>query len=100
MKKFTFAVSLFVFQSVLFSQEVGKKGTFYFGLGTHRSFYTKSDIRFISKEKPGFDFTLQKVRARDDQGFKLSGDGAAQYSYVIGYYLKRKTSESSSILIT
>ena len=66
-----------------------KGGTIYFALGTHRSFYSKSDISFKSSIYPLFDFTLQNVRAKDDQGLKFNNSGAPQYSYQLGYYSNR-----------
>ncbi len=65
----------------------GGKGVLYMGFGTNLSFYSKSDIHFTSSN---FDFTLYKVRGRDDGGLKFDGGGAAQYSYQVGYYFKKK----------
>jgi hypothetical protein len=64
------------------------RGILYFGFGSHLSYYSPSDIRFISN-KGEFDFTLKNVRAKDDRGIKLKGD-AAQYSYQVGYFFKKK----------
>ena len=64
-----------------------KKGVFYFGFGTNRSFYSRSDISF---KGPNFDFTLENVRAKDDGGLKFGNGGAAQYTYQAGYYFKNK----------
>ena len=63
-----------------------KKGMAYFSIGTHRAFYTPSTIRFIRNSKPGFDFTLSKLKARDEQGFTTS----PQYSYNLGYFSFKK----------
>lgn len=69
-------------------QEKNKKGILYFSAGTHRAFYTPSNIRFVSHENPGFDFTLKNVRARDDQGFRFHS--SPQYTYNLGYYSFKK----------
>ena len=65
----------------------GGKGVLYMGFGTNLSFYSKSDLHFVSSN---FDFTLYKVRGRDDGGLKFDGGGAAQYSYQLGYYFTKK----------
>ena len=62
-----------------------KAGTIYGAFGINRSFYSKSDIAFKSSGFPFYDFTLENVRAKDDQGFKFH-NGAPQYSYELGYY--------------
>ena len=64
-----------------------KKGVLYMGFGTNRSFYTRNDISFKGSN---FDFTLEKVSAKDDGGLKFDNGGAAQYSYQVGYYFKTK----------
>lgn len=75
-------------QSNMHKNSRAKGGTIYFALGTNRSFYSKSDITFKSSVDPSFDFTLQNVRAKDDQGLKFN-NGAPQYSYQLGYYSNR-----------
>lgn len=65
-----------------------KKGYLYFAGGSHRIFFTPGDIRVIRNEDPGFDFTLKKVRARDEGGLKF--ETAPQFGYTIGYYFSRK----------
>jgi hypothetical protein len=57
----------------------------YFSLGSHRSFFSHSDIHLRS---PGFDFTLYDVHGKDDGGFNFR-NGAPQYNYAIGYYNHR-----------
>jgi len=66
-----------------------KKSTLYFALGTNWSRYSKSDIRLKSYGPIPFDFTLRKVKARDDAGLSTNG-GAPQYSLQLGYYSHRK----------
>jgi hypothetical protein len=44
----------------------GKSGVFYFGIGTHKIFYTKSDLHLIGTGSTPFDLTLKKVKAKDD----------------------------------
>lgn len=66
-----------------------KKNEFYFSFGSHRAFYSKSDITFISEGHDPFNFTLEKARARDDQGIVWSNK-APQYSYSLGFYNKKK----------
>src|SRR6476659_2910685 len=83
-------VSLFCSQNVnaQHTQEMaGGKGVLYMGFGTNLSFYSKTDLHFHSSD---FDFTLFKVRGKDDGGLKFDGGGAAQYSYQVGYYFKKK----------
>jgi hypothetical protein len=66
-----------------------ESGIFYFALGTHKIFYTQSDIHLIGKGNPSFDLTLKNVKAKDD--FFLKGNGGApQYDYKLGYYFTKK----------
>jgi hypothetical protein len=62
-----------------------KSHELYIGVGIHRSFFSRSDIHLSSSVQPGFDFTLNNVRGKDDEGFNFR-NGAPQYNYVIGYY--------------
>ena len=64
-----------------------KKGVLYFAAGSHRIFFTPSTIRVIRSSDPSFDFTLMKVKARDE-GLKF--ETAPQFSYTVGYYFKRQ----------
>lgn len=68
----------------------GKSGILYFGFGTNLSYYSKSTIHFVNNNPGGFDFTLQRVGAKDDRGVDFGGQGAAQYSYQAGYYSLKK----------
>lgn len=65
-----------------------KKGFFYFAAGSHRNFFTPSTIRVIRSSDPSFDFTLLKVKGRDEGGLDFSE--APQFSYTVGYYFKYK----------
>jgi hypothetical protein len=65
-----------------------KKGTFYLALGSHRIFYTPSDIRVIRGTSPSFDFTLENVKAKDEGGLRWKT--APEFSYTVGYYFTRK----------
>ena len=78
-------------QSTISGSEIkkSKKGVAYFAFGSHRAWYTKSDITLISQKNPAFNFTLNNARARDDQGLRWD-DNAPQYSYEFGYYFKKK----------
>lgn len=67
----------------------GKSGVFYFGIGTHKIFYTKSDLHLVGNGTTPFDLTLKKVKAKDDFFLKKTG-GAPQYDYKMGYYFKNK----------
>ncbi|MCU7550933.1 hypothetical protein OCK74_17565 [Chitinophagaceae bacterium LB-8] len=71
------------------AQKEEKPRTFYIAIGTNRSFYSKSDIRLKSSAHPAFDFTLENVRGKDDEGLDFS-QGAPQYSYALGYYNYKK----------
>jgi hypothetical protein len=62
-------------------------GVFYMGFGTNLSYYSRSNISFITSTS---DFVLEKVRGKDDRGLNFDGGGAAQYSYQAGYYFKKK----------
>ena len=92
MKRVFIFLMLFVFCSqFIYAQSktvVHQKGVLYFGVGTNLSYYSKSNIRFQSTANPGFDFTLEKVRGKDDRGLNFGGGGAAQYSYQLGYYFR------------
>jgi hypothetical protein len=66
-----------------------KSGVFYFGVGTHKIFYTKSDLHLVGNGSTPFDLTLKKVKAKDDFFLKKTG-GAPQYDYKMGYYFKKK----------
>lgn len=72
------------------AQRSGASNLLYFGFGTNRSWYGKSDITVHSSGPQSFDFTVQKARAKDDGGLKFDNGGAAQYSYQIGYYFTKK----------
>lgn len=65
-----------------------KKGTFYLALGSHRTFYTGSDITLQRNADPGFDFTLYNVKADDEGGLRFKT--APQFSYTVGYYFNTK----------
>jgi hypothetical protein len=67
----------------------GKSGVFYFGIGTHKIFYTKSDLQLVGNGSTPFDLTLKKVKAKDDFFLKKTG-GAPQYDYKMGYYFTKK----------
>ncbi len=68
------------------AQSPKKDGIFYLSFGTHRAFFSNSDIRLVRNAPPAFDFTIYKVKAHDD----LALGTAPQYSYNIGYYSYRK----------
>ncbi|MBD0331482.1 MAG: hypothetical protein ICV66_02395 [Chitinophagaceae bacterium] len=93
MKKIIGFCAAFIFSSVIvFPQEVQKrkkekKGTVYGAFGTHRIFFTPCDIH-LKGSNPSFDFTLEKVRGKDEGGLKFKS--APQFSYTIGYYFKEK----------
>jgi len=79
-------------EAIFGPQEIKKaRGSLYFGAGFHRVFFTKSDIRFHDSKTANYDFTLHKVKAKDDNDFNIGhGFDAPQYSYRIGYYFKDK----------
>jgi hypothetical protein len=88
-------ITSFFLYSTMSAQEVKtkiqqKNYVIYFGFGTNRSFYSKSDISLRSSVPPTFDFTLENARAKDDQGLKFNNGGAPQYSYQLGFYNKKK----------
>jgi hypothetical protein len=65
-----------------------KKGILYGGFGSHRSYYTPSDITFKKRGGPVFDFTLYDVKAKDEGGVRFKT--APQFSWELGYYFTRK----------
>lgn len=65
-------------------QEPGRKRTVYMGLGSHRAFYSNSDIHLRGSGDNNFDFRLYDVKAKDDGGLKFNAPSAVQYSYVVG----------------
>lgn len=72
------------------AKDKSKPASFYFAFGSNLSFYSKSDITFKSAASPSYNFTLMKVRAKDDQGLKFNNGGAPQYSYQLGFYNNKK----------
>ncbi len=86
MKYFAAFIILLSMSSGAHAQKAKKDGIFYFSFGTHRAFYTNSDIRLVRNAPPNFDFTLYKVKAHDD----LALGTAPQYSYNFGYYSYKK----------
>ena len=84
---------LLLWSAVAFAQDGGKakkekKGTVYFAFGSHRTFYSPSDIRLERRGDPVFDFTLYDVKAKDEGGLRFRT--APQFSYTVGYYWKQK----------
>jgi hypothetical protein len=65
-----------------------KKGIIYFAGGSHRIFYTPCDIQIIRGGSSPLNFTLEKVKAKDEGGLKF--DTAPQFSYTVGYYFTEK----------
>jgi hypothetical protein len=67
------------------------QGNLYGSIGFHRVFFTKSDIRFRDTKAMNYDFTLNSVKAKDDNHFNLGkGFSAPQYSFRIGYFFNNK----------
>ena len=74
---------------------------FFFYWGWNRSAYTPSDIRFKGEQ---FDFTLEKVKAKDrqtpfaiDPYFHPLKITIPQVNYAIGYYINSKTTISIGV---
>jgi len=82
------SVSLFAQGAINAKTRKEKKGELYFAFGSQRIFYTPSDIRVIHANNPSFDFTLYKVKGKDEGGLDFSQ--APQFSYTVGYYFKEK----------
>jgi hypothetical protein len=92
MKRFQFVFLFFVTAHIVQAQSGQLKtrsGVLYFGFGTHKIFYSKSNLHLVGNGIPGFDFTLKKVKAKDDFFLKQTG-GAPQYDYKMGYYFNKK----------
>src|SRR5688572_11422727 len=67
------------------------RGTIYGSMGFHRVFFTNSDIHFHDTKTANYDFTLYKVKAKDDNNFHLGqGIDAPQYSVRLGYLFNNK----------
>jgi hypothetical protein len=64
-----------------------KNGLFYIAVGSNRIWYSPSNIHVIRQPATSFDFTLSKVKAKDEGG--LIFDTAPQFTYTIGYYSKK-----------
>jgi hypothetical protein len=64
---------------------LSKGAVIYFAVGINQSFFSKTDLTFKSQASPSFNFTIENVRGKDDQGFKFD-KGAPQYSYSLGFY--------------
>jgi hypothetical protein len=78
-------------QDSLFIKHKEPKGTIYGSMGFHRVFFTNSDISFHDSKTLNYDFTLYKVKAKDDNDFHLGkGFDAPQYSVRIGYLFNNK----------
>ena len=95
MKKQLLIFGLILNAHIAIAQDAGiekdskiKKGTFYLAIGTHRIFFTHADIHVIRSVDPVFDFTLYKVRGKDEGGLKW--ETAPQFSYTVGYYFNDK----------
>ena len=69
-------------------QATTKKGFLYFGFGSNRIFYTPSTIHVKRGGSSPLDFTLDKVKGRDEGGLKW--ETAPQFSYAVGYYFVKK----------
>ena len=68
--------------------KISKHGFFYVAGGSHRIFFTPSDIQVIRTSAPSFNFKLLKVKGKDEGGLKF--DTAYQFSYTIWYYFTNK----------
>jgi hypothetical protein len=69
-------------------KEKPKKGKLYFAGGSHRIFYTPSTIHINRGGTNPADFTLEKVKGRDEGGLRWKT--APQFSYTVGYYFTEK----------
>jgi hypothetical protein len=102
-----FFILLFFCHSSLKSQETQSiptkaKGTFYFGWGYNRDWFSKSDLHFkntsdeynpVTRTNDLYDFTVYGAKAKDRPGFKgmlHQGLTIPQYVYRIGYYFNKK----------
>jgi hypothetical protein len=73
-------------QETTSSKNKDPKGTFYGSAGFHRVFFTNSNIHFQDAQTLNYDFTLYKVKAKDDNDWQLGKDVTApQYSVRFGY---------------
>lgn len=63
------------------------KGVLYFGVGGHRSQFSKSTIHFRDNKTGDYDFKLVRAKAVDDPVLSFAqGVTAPQYSVRVGYY--------------
>lgn len=86
---FCFSASVLQAQNGSGTKAKEKKGTFYLALGSHRIFYTPSNIHFVrGAGNPSFDFKLFNVKAHDEGGLRWTT--APEFSYTVGYYFNHK----------
>lgn len=83
-----FVLLLFLLPSLSKAQSPGR---FYGGFGWHRIFFTKSSIHFRDHKTGNYDFTLYKVKAKDDDDLRIGkGQEAPQFTILAGYYFNKK----------
>jgi hypothetical protein len=90
MKKLLSFFGAFMISGIVAAQggSSNKNGILYLAFGSHRIFYTNSDIHLHRDENPSFDFTLFNAKAKDEGGLRFHT--APQFSYTVGYYFKKK----------
>lgn len=68
------------------AQTGSEKGKFYGGIGWHRIFFTRSTIHFRDVQTGNYNFTLYRVKARDDHDLRIGkGQEAPQFTVMAGY---------------
>lgn len=102
---FSILIPIFIFHNTVSAQvqpiTPHQKGNFYFYWGWNFDAYTKSDIHFTGKD---YDFTLQKVSAKDRQSpleantYLNPGNATIpQYNFRMGYFFKNHWNVSIGI---
>ncbi|MBI5856749.1 MAG: hypothetical protein HZB42_03780 [Sphingobacteriales bacterium] len=67
------------------------KGWLYGSFGWHRIYFTRSTIHFRNTKAQNYDFTLYKVRGRDDNDLNIGkGIDAPQWSLRLGYLFNHR----------
>lgn len=83
-----FFVLLLLLSSFSYAQRSNK---FYAGIGWHRIFFTRNTIHFHDSRTGNYNFTLYKVRAKDDHDLRVGkGQEAPQFTILAGYYFNKK----------
>jgi hypothetical protein len=89
---FFFVVTVLLFSDLEAQIKSENSRGFYAGIGWHRIFFSKSTIRFRDTKTGNYDFTLHKVKARDDKDLRIGkGHTAPHFTVLAGYNFSNTT---------